>query len=93
MLLVRVLNACHWFPGSSKGAARLCETAKAIGIEVCPRRGSRAIYLLGGGQKSSSYERLAMRRFELFQSGASWCFYCTRCVAGIAGAAVSRSRR
>ena len=42
MLLTRLLNACHHFPGFVYAGARLIEARKTIEIEVRPRRGSKA---------------------------------------------------
>ena len=42
MLLTRLLNACHHFPGFVYEQARLCDRSKTIEINVRPRRGSRA---------------------------------------------------
>jgi len=38
MLLTRLLNACHHFPGFVYEGARLDEAAKTIEIDVRPRR-------------------------------------------------------
>lgn len=63
MLLTRLLNACHRFPGFVYEDARLCEAATMIEIDVRPRRGARAT-CSGCGQRASGYDRLAVRRFE-----------------------------
>lgn len=63
MLLTRLLNACHHFPGFVYEGARLCEAAKTIEIEVRPRRGSRA-RCSGCSQPSRGYDQLPERRFE-----------------------------
>jgi len=42
MLLARLLNACHHFPGFVYVGARLIEARKTIEIEVRPRVGSQA---------------------------------------------------
>ena len=41
MLLTRLLNACHHFPGFVYAAARLCTTTKTIEIDVRPRARSK----------------------------------------------------
>ncbi|MFJ1257034.1 hypothetical protein [Cupriavidus sp. CuC1] len=43
MLLTRLLNACHHFPGFVYESARLCESSKTIEIDVRPRKGSKPI--------------------------------------------------
>src|SRR3974377_1393975 len=43
MLLTRLLNACHHFPGFVYTSARLVEVSKRIEIEVRPRVGSKAL--------------------------------------------------
>ena len=63
MLLTRLLNACHRFPGFVYERARLCERSKTIEIEVRPRRGSKA-RCSGCNRPASGYDQLAVRRFE-----------------------------
>jgi len=63
MLLTRLLNACHRFPGFVYERARLCERSKTIEIEVRPRRGSKA-RCSGCSRAASGYDQLAVRRFE-----------------------------
>lgn len=63
MLLTRLLNACHHFPGFVYEQARLCERSKTIEINVRPRRGSRA-RCSGCSQPAPGYDQLALRRFE-----------------------------
>ena len=63
MLLTRLLNACHRFPGFVYEHARLCEHSKTIEIQVRPRRGSKA-RCSGCSQAASGYDQLAVRRFE-----------------------------
>jgi transposase len=63
MLLTRLLNACHHFPGFVYEGARLCEAAKTIEIDVRPRRGSRA-RCSGCSQPTRGYDQLSERRFE-----------------------------
>ncbi|MFM0631790.1 ISL3 family transposase [Paraburkholderia xenovorans] len=63
MLLTRLLNACHHFPGFVYEGARLCEATQSIEIDVRARKGSKPICsccgLLGRG-----YDSLTQRRFE-----------------------------
>ncbi len=63
MLVTRLLNACHRFPGFVYERARLCERSKTIEIQVRPRRGSKA-RCSGCSRLASGYDRLAVRRFE-----------------------------
>ena len=63
MLLTRLLNACHHFPGFVYEGARLDEATKTIEIQVRPRRGSKPC-CSGCSQLASGYDRLPERRFE-----------------------------
>jgi transposase len=63
MLLTRLLNACHRFPGFVYARARLIESANTIEIDVRPRRGSKACCSVCG-QAAPGYDQLAPRRFE-----------------------------
>ena len=63
MLLTRLLNACHHFPGFVYERARLDETANTIEIDVRTRQGSKA-RCSGCGRHAPGYDRLAQRRFE-----------------------------
>lgn len=63
MLLTRLLNACHHFPGFVYEAAHLRQASQTIEIEVRPRRGSRP-YCSGCGRRGSGYDQLSVRRFE-----------------------------
>lgn len=63
MLLTRLLNACHHFPGFVYEGARLCEASKTIEIDVRPRKGSKAI-CSGCCRPGRGYDQLALRRFE-----------------------------
>lgn len=63
MLLTRVLNACHHFPGFVYGGARLDEATKTIEVHIRPRRGSRPC-CSGCSQSASGYDRLPERHFE-----------------------------
>lgn len=63
MLLTRLLNACHHFPGFVYHAAHLREASQTIEIKVRPRRGSRP-RCSGCGRRCSGYDQLPERRFE-----------------------------
>ena len=63
MLLTRLLNACHRFPGFVYEGARLDETTKTIEIDVRPRRGSKPI-CSGCSKPARGYDTLSERRFE-----------------------------
>jgi transposase len=63
MLLTRLLNACHHFPGFVYAGARLIEARKTIEIEVRPRVGSQA-NCSGCAQPAPGYDQLPLRRFE-----------------------------
>lgn len=63
MLLTRLLNACHHFPGFVYEGARLDETAKTIEIDVRPRRGSKPT-CSGCSKPACGYDTLSERRFE-----------------------------
>ena len=63
MLLTRLLNACHHFPGFVYEGARLDEATKTIEIHVRPRRGSKPC-CSGCSQSASGYDRLPERCFE-----------------------------
>lgn len=63
MLLTRLLNACHHFPGFVYERARLNEASKTIEIDVRPRRGSKA-RCSGCSDPAPGYDQLAQRRFE-----------------------------
>ena len=63
MLLTRLLNACHHFPGFVYAAARLIELTKTIEIEVRPRKGSRGL-CSGCVKPAPGYDQLPERRFE-----------------------------
>jgi transposase len=63
MLLTRLLNACHHFPGFVYETARLCETRRTIEIDVRPRRGSKPC-CSGCGRPAPGYDTLTLRRFE-----------------------------
>ena len=64
MLLTRLLNACHHFPGFVYEAARLIDPMKTIEIDVRPRKGSQAC-CSGCSQPARGYDQLPERRFEL----------------------------
>lgn len=63
MLLTRLLNACHHFPGFVYERARLAENYNTIEIEVRPRRGSKGC-CSGCSRPAAGYDQLAQRRFE-----------------------------
>ena len=63
MLLTRVLNACHHFPGFVYAGSRLCSAINTIEVEVRPRQGSKAI-CSGCLKPASGYDPLPQRRFE-----------------------------
>jgi transposase len=63
MLLTRLLNACHHFPGFVYERARLCGHSNIIEIEVRPRRGSKA-RCSGCHKPARGYDQLSQRRFE-----------------------------
>jgi transposase len=63
MLLTRLLNACHHFPGFVYDGARLDEATKTIEVQVRPRRGSKP-RCSGCSKCASGYDRLPERRFE-----------------------------
>ena len=63
MLLTRLLNACHRFPGFVYERARLDETTKTIEVQVRPRRGCKP-RCSGCSQSGSGYDLLPERGFE-----------------------------
>lgn len=63
MLLTRLLNACHRFPGFVYKGARLDESTKTIEIDVRPRHGSKPV-CSGCGKPARGYDTLSQRRFE-----------------------------
>jgi transposase len=63
MLLTRLLNACHHFPGFVYVVARLIQATRTIEIDVRPRRGSKALCSCCG-KPAAGYDVLPMRRFE-----------------------------
>ena len=63
MLLTRLLNACHHFPGFVYDHARLDHTTQVIEVEVRPRRGSKP-RCSGCSQPAAGYDHLSERRFE-----------------------------
>jgi len=82
MLLTRLLNACHHFPGFVYTGARLDETTNTIEITVRPRSGSKPV-CSGCGKPAPGYDTLSERRFEFIPI---WGFavvllYCMRRVA------------
>lgn len=79
MLLTRLLNACHHFPGFVYAAVRLIETTNTIEIDVRPRRGSRARCSCCG-RGAAGYDVLPVRRFEFIPiwGYAVQLLYCMR---------------
>jgi transposase len=63
MLLARLLNACHHFPGFVYAAVRLIEATSTIEVDVRPRRGSKPCCSCCG-RAGPGYDVLPMRRFE-----------------------------
>jgi len=63
MLLTRLLNACHHFPGFVYTGARLCAPINRIEIDVRPRQGSKA-RCSGCHELASGYDQMAQRGFE-----------------------------
>ena len=63
MLLTRLLNACHHFPGFVYTAARLRTTDNTIEIDVRPRQGSKG-RCSGCLAPTSGYDQLSQRGFE-----------------------------
>jgi transposase len=62
MLLARLLNACHHFPGFVYAAVRLVEATSTIEVDVRPRRGSKA-HCSCCGKAAPGYDVLPVRRF------------------------------
>jgi transposase len=62
MLLARLLNACHHFPGFVYAAVRLNEATSTIEVDVRPRRGSKA-HCSCCGKPAPGYDVLTVRRF------------------------------
>lgn len=63
MLITRLLNACHHFPGFVYAAARLIGATNTIEIDVRARRGSKP-HCSCCGKMAPGYDVLPMRRFE-----------------------------
>jgi transposase len=63
MDLIRLLNACHHFPGFVYAAARLCESINTVEVSVRARQGSKG-RCSGCQQSASGYDHLPQRRFE-----------------------------
>ena len=63
MLLTRLLNACHHFPGFVYAAARLIEVTKTIEIDVRPRKGAQGVCSVCE-RPAPGYDQLPERRFE-----------------------------
>ena len=63
MLLTRLLNACHHFPGFVYVAAKLNDAEKTIEIDVRPRKGSKPHCSICH-KRTPGYDLLPQRRFE-----------------------------
>jgi transposase len=63
MLLTRLLNSCHHFPGFVYEGARLCERTQTIEIDVRPRKGSKPVCSCCN-ERASGYDTLGERHFE-----------------------------
>lgn len=63
MLLTRLLNACHHFPGFVYEGARLRQDRNLLEVNVRPRQGSKP-RCSGCQRPAAGYDRLAERRFE-----------------------------
>jgi transposase len=62
MLLARLLNHCHHFPGFVYAAVRLNEATSTIEVDVRPRRGSKG-HCSCCGKPAPGYDVLPVRRF------------------------------
>ena len=63
LLLTRLLNACHHFPGFVYAGAKLRAAVHTIEVEVRPRQGSKA-RCSGCHQAASGYDQMPQRGFE-----------------------------
>ncbi|MGH8603158.1 MAG: ISL3 family transposase [Gammaproteobacteria bacterium] len=63
MLLTRLLNACHHFPGFVYERAHLRQDLNTIEVKVRPRHGGKA-RCSGCQRPAAGYDRLDERRFE-----------------------------
>ncbi len=80
MLVTRVLNACHHFPGFVYASARLIEAHNTIEIEVRSRSGSKAV-CSGCAKPAPGYDQAKLpRRFEFIPvwGFAVMLLYCMR---------------
>jgi len=79
MLLTRLLNACHHFPGFVYAAVRLIEATSTIEVDVRPRRRSKPRCSCCG-KTAAGYDVLPMRRFEFIPiwGYAVQLLYCMR---------------
>lgn len=66
MLLTRLLNACHHFPGFVYESARLCQASNTVEIDVRPRRGSRP-HCSGCGQQARGYDERPLAAGQLLR--------------------------
>jgi len=73
MRLIRLLNACHHFPGFVYEHVRLLRDVNTIEVEVRPRHGSKP-RCSGCRRSVPGYDRLSERRFEFIPLwGYAWC--------------------
>ena len=63
MLLTRLLNACHHFPGFVYTGAQLRTATNTIEVDVRPRQGSKA-RCSGCHRPASGYDQMPQRGFE-----------------------------
>jgi transposase len=63
MLLIRLLNSCHHFPGFVYAGARLVESTNTIEIDVRPRTRSKGV-CSSCARPSPGYDQLPDRGFE-----------------------------
>ena len=86
MLLIRLLNACHHFPGFVYTGAQLRASTNTIEVDVRTRQGSKA-RCSGCHKPGSGYDQMAQRAFEFipiwgFAVVLLYCMRrvdCTRC--------------
>lgn len=77
MQLIRLLNACHRFPGFVYERAGLSDDGTTVEVQVRPRRGSRP-RCSGCQGRAAGYDRLATRRFAFIPL---WGFAVVLCYA------------
>lgn len=77
MLLTRLLNACHHFPGFVYTGARLRASINTIEVDVRPRQGSKA-RCSGCHEPGSGYDQMPQRAIGLahrFDQAIPGCSY------------------